>query len=707
MRISISVGPSGPQRLRFTLLAITLVVLVVSPAPAKDSPWITATPQELTPIWTPLEPGAPAEVLLWKLNIDDRSFPRDRRTVEYLRYKILAPAKASETINISRSSLVVDGLPRDRYQIQAQITQPDGTIRPLGAESILSRDAVRVRGDFSRSNVKRTEQYLSFSGAEPGAILEVQITGTESYGDHLSMHTLQIEGIPIRKLEFTFRAGAVSDYQHNFFLLNSAHARLEQDPKKPIFTVIGENIPALVDEPHSGVRSDYALTAFSSYMAYKLGYLSSGGGTRIEKVDAKAGPWVIHASIWRWIEEDQTKPTRKVKAAAVALTEGAVTEEEKARRIHRHVQDLYQQHRVQARSRESMEFQRTPPSLDTVLQPGKEPAPNVGAEDFIFLALSLYRAAGLKAELILLPDRSFARLNPQFVSMAFLQDRAIALQIGETWHFSLPISRVPLPFGRLDWVNQGQSGLLAREQRQDFIDIPLDKPEDTTRSSYGIFKLDAEGTLNGQFRRILTGQIARGLRAALLDQDIENQQKLIRENFAEDLKGAELTVLKIENLTDCEKPLQIDCGLKWPGYAVITENRLVICPSVFRVHAPHPFPSTIRRNRILFPYRWQEMDRVAIQLPPGYRPESMFAPQKHISETLTHEIALSFEESKRTLHLRREARSSLITVPATSYEGLKTWYDTVLANDQHELVFINAAVAAGDTPAPGAASTAP
>lgn len=688
------------RMLRPSLLLIALAALLPA-ARSADSPWITATAEELSPQWKPLERDAAVEALLWRIEVDDKRYPEDRRTTEYRRYKIFTPEKANDVMRISRTNITVNGLPARRYDIRARLTQPDGTTRELGKESILSRPAARTRRDRDEwgdvgSEIERTEKYLAISGAQPGAILEVQIEERATYARAMTTTVLQLEEVPVRKLEYTLRSGNATDYAHRFFAMNIGQAKVTDDPKHQICRVVGENLPPMVDEPFSGARSDYALTVFSAYTPYEMGALASGGGGYVREIDPKAGPWAVFASIARWMEEDRSEPTRNVKKAAAEITRGAPDDFEKAQRIHRKVQALYQEFARRAKSRESFTHRRDAgPSLDHVLDLGKDMDPRMEADDFLFLALSLYRAAGLKAEALLLPDREVARLDRRMPSAAFIPDWCVAIRLGEQWRFSMPNTRAPLPFGQLPWKNQGQGGLLAHENREDFIDVPLGTADQSSISNFGIFSIKEDGTLTGDMRRLFTGQHAYRVRSDLLNQDFEHQQAVLKEDLNPEFKGADVSVTKIEHLDDAAEPVDVTYHLEWPGYAVVTGERLIVRPSVFRAQSAPPFTATTRRNRIILPFRWKETDRLMITLPPGFRPESMALPPSYPGDVLGYRVAMSFEDAKRTLHLRRDFQTSVITVPVENYSEIKKWYDAVANSDQHELVFIKSDAGAG------------
>lgn len=669
-----------------------------------DSPWTDVPPSELSATWKPMDREAAVEVLDWRIDVDDRRYPRDRRTTEYLRYKILVPNKADKVVRISRTDLTIDGQLELRHDIRARLIQPDGTAREFGPDDILARPASRTEtdraaaGDFG-TIISRTEKYLIVPGAKPGAILEVRIEERDSIPDSDTGATLQLDDIPIRNLEYKFHAASDAEYDFRCFVLNTAHAQFTEDAKHRVYTVTAHDLPGLVDEPYSGPKADYALTTLCTYVPYDMVAGMTNGDLMPTTIDTKAGPWALYSSVMRIIEEDRSAPTRAVKKAATELVRGAKDDLEAAVRIHRKVRALYQQFAHRAKSRESLARGRENyPSLDRALDLDDPPDPALRTDDFLYLELSLLRAAGLHAELLLLPDRSRVRFDPKTAAPEFLPDWCAAIRVGDQWHFSMPTSQVPLPFDELSWVNEGQEGLLAREDHQDFIPVPLEEAANSAVASYGLFSIDASGALLGDFRLYFTGQEAYRIRGKLRDQDTEHRQSYLKDWLGDRFKGADLKVLSIGDVDDPEKPVQVTYRVTWPGYAILTADRLILQPSVFRAHAAPRFAGSERTNWVVFPFRWTETDRLAIELPAGYAPESMPIPPSYRGDALDFRVGISFDPSKRTLTLQRQLQSAIINMPPQAYPKLKQWFDAVASSDQQELVFLKSATPAATNP---------
>jgi len=654
--------------------------------------WRPVTPEELTQTKSPLEPDAPAEIVFWTIEVDDRQLPHQRTTTEYIRYKIFNPEKSDEVTRISDVQASSDSR---QTQIRARLILPNGKIQEFGKESIKERALAKqgrekgFLGWLTGSSEEAKERFLAIPGVEAGAVLEYQSTRVEHYPDLVSLALAQREGMPVRRFEYVCRVFEDEDEMYNqIFLLHPQSAKLKEDKKAHTVTVTAVDLPSLKDEPFVGPASDNTLTLLSCYDRVSLSLLPRSGKVPLPgKVEPTAGPWSIRSTLMNWVERDRTVPTTRTTALAATITSGAKDDADKARRIHRHAQAMHQRWSKRVETKLLEDRRREPDSLDDVLDWEKQPEVTIRPSEFLWLAIALYKAAGLETHLILLPDREFARFRIQNVSAVFLSDWAAAVRIGGQWQFSRPNHSYELPFGLLPWQLEGQVGLLALDRKQEFVPVPPSPSETSLVTSIGVFEVDAEGTLTGECRRTFTGHSAAIVRAQLLAAAVEKRDELARAKFRFDEKVVEFTLTKTDGLDDCEKPVELTGKLRWPGFAVLTKDRLVIRPAVFRAESTTPFSATERRYPVHFRYRWQELDRLAIRGPAGYEPEAPDAPTPMRSDTLSYRAHLSYDPAKRYLHLRREFVCNLTDIATKEYPALRDWYDQLGRGDQHEIVF--------------------
>src|SRR5437764_1502473 len=115
------------------------VLLLAGSVSAASTLWQNATPEELAQRESSLEPGAAVEAISRRIEIDDSQYPSSRTIREYVRYKIFDPERADTILRLSKRSLSFDGDDIQTANMKARLTQPDGSIREFGAESLHER----------------------------------------------------------------------------------------------------------------------------------------------------------------------------------------------------------------------------------------------------------------------------------------------------------------------------------------------------------------------------------------------------------------------------------------------------------------------------------------------------------------------------------------------------------------------------------------
>jgi hypothetical protein len=706
---------------RFMLFALSLLAASVRGAKPE---WPAVPPaDELNATASPIEAEAPAEVLEWKIDINDKRYPEARLFREYVRYKIYAPDKAEELTRLN----LPPASPSFQNEVFARLTLPDGKTAEFGKDDIRERSLERGRGSEGLQ-----QRFLAVPGVVPGAVVEFVTVRESSAGfrgdSTVQFYAMQRETFPVRRFEWKCRYADAKNFDLRVFAVSAPTAELHSDPKTKTITATATNLPSVLREPHVGPRTDYTAALLTSYNSRSLQLTSGRNGKQLNMdIPENIGPWGPLAAVTGVIEDFRSEPTARVRKLAVEICEGAATPLEKARRIHNRVQQMYLKSLDLPRRElpngmaviqgDIAYFAET---LDDILDFEKPSGPIIETMDYFWLAVGLYRAAGLETKVIMLPDRNLVRFDQRQVSQLFLAHVCAGIRIDGAWHFSHPLieqpfhigntrhlyrpnarSRVLLPFGMLPWKHEGQVGLIAQKKMQEFIPIPFTPPAKSMVANGGILKLAPDGGLSGDCIRRYTGHPAIEVRARLLAAPEKDRTNAARESLRRDLKTPEITVTKVTGLEDPDAAVEIAYTLKWSGYALPTKGRLVFRGHVFRSEKTAPFSSSSRRHPVHFHTPWQEVDRVAIRLPEGYTMEPPTSPEPRPGKTLYYVSKYTYEPARRLLSANREFSSEVIDVPVDAYPALKAWYDTMHATDQQEFIIIKAAAA---DPAPAAAT---
>ncbi|WP_157693944.1 transglutaminase-like domain-containing protein [Opitutus sp. GAS368] len=642
-----------------------------------------------------LEPDAAAEALVLNIDINDENWPHTRHLERYIRYKIYDPEKAARIMRLSEQIPSYDGILLREVEFKARLHLPDGTVRNFGAESVHERDMVKQGTTGTTDSFWRRlltnegwivkEKFLAVGGAVPGSILEYSVIVDEHRNERTMFHVLQFDSIPVRQV--TYRQKLPFDktfWVHALYGLNTAHLEVSADASGQTLTAKARDLGSLSDEPFSGPLTDRAVTLADCYILRTLTtYKETRHETRKFTADE---PWAPIATLEYWWASDHIDPTVKVTKTAAELTQGAGSDLEKARRIHDFVQRLHQQF-IHAPASTAPASGR-PVKMDDVLDLAKAHPTQLGNMDFVWLAISLFRAAGLQAEQLMLPDRGMVLFSRKLVSPAFLPTRCVAIHVGDAWHFSMPDQKNPLAFDELPWQAEGLGGLLALDQKQEFIDVPFSAAEKSAVRRTGDFHLDASGTLMGEGAVVYGGHEGQIFRAKLAGQTKEARFATLQHDLTGEFEGAEVEVTDLRQMDDVYEPLEVRFKLNWPGFGVVTDQRMIFRAFVFRSNSRPPFASTERRNALVFPFRHRELDLYTIALPAGYEPEAKEAPPSYPGPTLSYQIDLGLDRKRMVLHVSRDFSAGVILASPQNYPSIKNWFDAVTLSDQHSLVLV-------------------
>jgi hypothetical protein len=717
-------------------------------AAAPRQEWLPVSAEELAETKPQLEPDAPAEVLFRKVEVDDRDYPLERVTQEYIRFKIYQPEHIEAITRLALTEYSDNswfGAER-RVKLAGRLTLPNHTEKIFGEEAIHERTVAQSGAEqnlltrlLGNSSPVIKERFLALSGVEAGAILEYRIEVIDRNSGFNQGFGLQRRELGVREVEYRIRPANAGDWICHYFVLNQSvgHVAVERDRKGNPFTITATNLPALPAEPLvAPAVAYYGLFFLFSYDKVRVQYIGRkpGFGNEGATVDPrKTGPWSPIATRAYVVLDDRVDVTGRVRNLTAQVTAGATGPLDKAQRIHREVARLF------ARYREESKFNKTrldlitlsnlTRSIDDLLDYDRSsnvaiPTPR---DDFTALAMAMYQAAGLECRAILLPDRARLPYGQNLVAAATLPVLAVGVRIDGEWRFSLPAAWPALAFGALPWFCEGRAGLWLQTGNQQFEPIPPSPPEKSLVGNGGVFTLDANGELTGDGERRYTGHAAETLRQQLFNRDERRRRAILSrqlnaafrmpgaaaaeagaaevsegaaEEGAEEPPAQAVTVERISGVDDPAAPIEVAYHLRLPGYAVLTADRLVFRSDPFRLNADTPFTASTRKLDVWFPYLWEELDVATIKLPAGYRPSYSGVTGPPEDRTLHYASSLGYDPSKQQLTLRREFACNAVTFPAANYPGLKAWYDEMARGDHQEVVLTK-------VPAPAAAPAAP
>ncbi|HET9478608.1 MAG TPA: DUF3857 and transglutaminase domain-containing protein, partial [Pyrinomonadaceae bacterium] len=555
--------------------------------------------------------------------------------------------------------------------IAARTIKPDGSIVELKKEDIFERTIVKLSG------LKVKARSFAMPAVEPGCIIEYRWREVRVKEN---AHYLRLQfqrDIPVRRVQYL-----VKPFQYENLSFKSLTMHGQSSPwvkeKNGFYSTTMTNMPAVQEEsrmpPEDQVKT------------WMLVYYAPG-----DKQPEPNKYWMEVGKNYYERSKSLIKPNDEVKQMAATLTAEAKTDEEKLARLFEFCRTKIKNTSNDASGLTSEERAK----LKDNKNPGDTLKRGMGTTtdiDLLFAALA--NASGFDARIALSPDRGDLFFDKATPNAYFIDPRNIAVNVGGTWKFFNPGYNY-IPFGMLIWREEGEQALITDPKQPIWVETPMSPPEKSQIQRRAKLKLTEDGTLEGEVRIEYSGHFAIE-RKEEIDEESETQRE---EGLKNELKGrmsaAEITNIKIENVTDHVNPLVYTYQVRVPGYAQRTGKRLFIQPAFFQHGVAPLFATASRKHPIYFHYPWSEDDHVQIELPPGYALDNADAPAPFGSGKISeYKPSLSVTSDGKMLVYKRTfyfGGGNAVLFPVETYPAVKAYFDQLHKQDNHIIALKQAA----------------
>ncbi|HKG14692.1 MAG TPA: DUF3857 domain-containing protein [Pyrinomonadaceae bacterium] len=644
-----------------TLTFVLAAALLAPPASARaavrgEKEWRTVEPSQLSLSAPVVEKDADAEAIFWEVYVDD-SRPYVLSLDHYVRIKVF-----NERGRDSQSKIEIPYFGGHQVSdIAARVVKPDGSVAELKKEDIFERTVVKASG------LKFKAKTFSLPGVEPGSIIEyrwrVTYPGSTAAGLRLQFQ----RDIPVQTVSYYLRSSWAVHYRR-FNVGDVLFVKDKDGYSKMTLT----NVPAFREEPRMPPENSVRSWVFLFY-------------SEEDKVDPDKYWGRLGRGLYE-VLKDELKVNDEVKAAAASATGDAQTADEKLRRIYDFCRTKIKNTSDDASGltpdeRQKLKENKTP--ADTLKR-----AAGTGADvNYLFAALA--RAAGFDARLALAGNSADIFFDKEMSNRAFLGTSFIAVRVGDAWRFYSP-AETYAPFGMLGWHEEGTEALVTDPKEPVWVRTPTAGPEESTERRTAKFKLSEDGTLEGDVKIEYTGHLAYDRKELNDDDTPAEREKTLQDIWKRRIPSAELSDVKVENVTDPEKPFVYAFHVRVPSYAQRTGKRLFLQPAFFQRGLAAMFPTATRRNSVYFQYPWSEEDRVEVTLPEGYAPDSPEAPAPLSADDLSrYTPRAQITKDGRTLIWSRKfffggktkAGTTTLLFPVEAYPALKGYFDELAKRD--------------------------
>jgi len=680
---------------RVGVLRRALVVAVAAtalPAMSFADQWAKPTAEELAMTSVPGYPGAPAVILFREQITKD-----DLHVVQhYDRIKVLTE-KGKSYANVELKFLSASGWDSDEFNyddkeitdISGRTVHPDGTVIPFTGKPYLK--TMEKAG-----NLKYQARVFTLPDVEVGSIIEYRyatriadnIFEAPSWyiQDDLFIKNAHFIWYPTLK-ELGSSEGTVSTITWYPILPPNVNLQRRETPapgsngSQQIYEVTVHDVPPQPEEEFMPPIKNFTYRVLFAYSSFHTG----------------AEFWKSEGKKWSKREDSFIGPDKTLRAATDTVIAGAQTQEDKLKKIYAAVMAL--ENTSFTRDRGKKEDKAAGLKIDSAGDVYKAGRGSSGQLTAVFVGMA--RAAGMKAYMMMVPDRSSTLFTPTWMNFYQFDNHVAIVNVDGKERTFDPGQRY-CPFGKMAWQNTEATGIRQTDNGTDFAGTPSDNYKENKTARVANLTMAADGSVTGTIDMSYTGASALHWRHKALQGDEESVRHDLETSVQDMLpKSLEVKVKTIGNLTDYEKPLDV----KFTATGTVgtpTGKRLVVPVDVFLVDERVSFPGEKRELPVYFHYPEMVLDAMRINLPPTMSVEAVPAASK-LSMTGQGAYSMEATQAPNSVTVHRTFAFNPLIVLVKDYPELRTFYSQFQAKDQESIVLKQgtavATTASSDKPA--------
>ncbi len=576
----------------FSFVAAIVLLIPQICSAQKSQDWLPVTAQDLKINSVPGDPGA-AAIQLYYADYRD-----DNRREQFIYHRIKVLREEGKSLGDVEVPVPPD---YSLSSLQARTVHPDGRIIPAKdkpLEKLISHDQ---EGKF-------TLKVLSLPAITVGSIIEYKYSLT--WENHLfdstwtaqhSLYTVK-ENFWLETYKGKMTTHSPGDQTHLSFV--SSHLPLGASPKdngKGIELQL-ENVPAFKPEKYMPPEDNFKAEVHFFY-----------GGSEIESPEIF---WQNQGREWHDKAERFIGVYPEIKKAAKQIIGGETNPEQKLRKLYARVQQIrnLSYERKRSRIEAKKEALKANSSVADLLARG------YGSENEITeLFLALARAAGFEGGLLRAPNRKDRVFDSKLLSGKQLEKEIVSVKLNDAEIYLDPGTRF-CPFRMVPWMYTSVTALKLSRDRSAFMLVPTDSADRSTTRRIATGTISSQGAFKGVVIVQFKGNLALEHRLAALETDDPGRQGDLEEELRNWLPRNSVVHLKeAQGWESSDEPLLAFFAVEVPNFAAVTGRRILAPASLF--HSPmrdEAFLQASRQYPIYFPYTFEELDSVTLEVPDSY-----------------------------------------------------------------------------------------
>jgi len=405
------------------------------------------------------------------------------------------------------------------------------------------------------------------------------------------------------------------------------------------------------------------------------------GGREISSPDAF---WQDHARDWFSETERFVGSHPEIRKTATEAVESETDPEKKLRKLYARAQEVRNLSFERPRTRSEGRAED--------LHPNRNAADVAihgygSANDIARFFVALARSSGFETDILRASSRKDFVFDANFLSAGQLETELAVVKVDGKDIFLDPGTRF-CPFGLVHWTHTSVPALKLNRTGGMFVVVPTPAADKSIRRRSVTATLKNDGTLAGEITLDLKGGSALQSRLEALETDEAGKLTILEDALGDWQTGpVKLNLRDTDGWDLSETSLLAHFTFEIPEYAKPSGKRLLMPAALFHTKPDTAFAHAERKYPVYFPYTFEEIDKVDIQLPDGFYPDTLPASRDEKLESARF-ITQRTEQNGHVV-LSRALVVNSIYFPPENYRQLKGFFDRLRLADEEQSILIS------------------
>jgi len=650
-------------RIRPGFLVFCLTLTTCLPALAWAD-WTQPTPDQLKMTSDPAAPDAPAVYLFREEIVDDHEhFHR-----VYAQLKILTEKGKEEFSDIQ---IPYEAGVANIREVAGRTIEPDGTVVPFTGKPY-SKELMRAGGERIMAKV------FSMPNVQVGSILEYRwelqyddnwfyppdwIIPQDVFVHKAHYHFIPADAYKMQYMMVKDALGKESPANQLLYYQNLPQGEKVREGLDG-YDLVVEDIQPISDEDWSPPLASFAYRVVFYYSPQFSG----------------ADFWKTEGKIWSKEVDRFADPSDKIRAAVAQIVAPGDTDDQKLEKIYAAVMTVENTRFTREHTAEENRAEGVQVKTAADIWAQKR-----GTDDEITrLFIAMARAAGMKADAMIVTERNRSLLNTGYLYWGQLEDEIAIVNVGGKEIYFDPGQRY-CEYGKLHWMHTLVLGIRQSDKGLEIGLTPAATYQDNQVLRIAELTMAPDGSVKGIVRVSMNGVEALRWRQDALTND-EQTAKQDFEAYLQKLvpSGVQVKMDHFIGLTDPASALMAVVNVSG-NMGTRTGKRVFLPAAFFQANAKPLFSSETRKSPVDLHYPYLARDQVTVTLAPGLTVDSVPS-QAEVPLPQRADFKVAYVSHGDHYVEARLVALGVSNFKVEEYPGLRKFFESVGAQDQQQIV---------------------